>query len=399
MVKSVSCPTPGDDRKPRLEHRLRHGLLVERPQVLDRAATAHHQQHVDLGPHVGGPDRLRDFGGGALALDRGRIEDHRQRRPAASQRGEHVAQRRRAQRRHDADRARVRRQRALARGIEPARGVEARLQSGEAFIQRADAREPCGFDVELELAPRLVEACGGPHLDGDAVLQRKADVLRLVAEEHAAHLRARVLQVEIAVARRRAGEVGDLARDPDQPDVALQQQADGGDETRHRKDGVGARRRPPVGIGRRREWRGCGKGIGHGEGTIPATAGFRGGWPRGRASTMRRRRSCCPGRRTRAGLSRWCHPDPERASDSPRRARGERSQLLDATMKKVGQIMGTATNFPSGAALSDRIYKICTLLSTGFVENHCPPRAATPRKPLSGAGFRAMPRPPGVRVE
>jgi hypothetical protein len=68
-------------------------------------------------------------------------------------------------------------------------------------------------------------------------------------------------------------------------------------------------------------------------------------------------------------------------------------------VKKVGQIMGTATNIPAGTALSDQMYKICTLLSTGFVENHAADQAAAPRKPLSGAGFRAMPQAPGERAE
>jgi hypothetical protein len=68
-------------------------------------------------------------------------------------------------------------------------------------------------------------------------------------------------------------------------------------------------------------------------------------------------------------------------------------------VKKVGQIMGTATNIPAGTALSDQMYKICTLLSTGFVENHAGHRTATPLKPLSGAGFGAMPQAPGGRIE
>jgi hypothetical protein len=48
----------------------------------------------------------------------------------------------------------------------------------------------------------------------------------------------------------------------------------------------------------------------------------------------------------------------------------------------------------TGAALSKRIYKICTLLSTGFVDN-VPARAGTPpRKAWPGAGFRGAARVP-----
>jgi hypothetical protein len=38
--------------------------------------------------------------------------------------------------------------------------------------------------------------------------------------------------------------------------------------------------------------------------------------------------------------------------------------------------------------LSERIYKICTLLSTGFVENIGIAARAVARKPLPDAGFR-----------
>jgi hypothetical protein len=42
----------------------------------------------------------------------------------------------------------------------------------------------------------------------------------------------------------------------------------------------------------------------------------------------------------------------------------------------------------TGTTLSDRIYKICTPLSTGFVENIHERRAAPARKTRPGAGFR-----------
>ena len=45
--------------------------------------------------------------------------------------------------------------------------------------------------------------------------------------------------------------------------------------------------------------------------------------------------------------------------------------------------------FLSGRRLSAGIYKICTLLSTRFVENIDRAEQVTPRKALSGAVFRA----------
>jgi hypothetical protein len=46
--------------------------------------------------------------------------------------------------------------------------------------------------------------------------------------------------------------------------------------------------------------------------------------------------------------------------------------------------------FLSGGRLSARIYKICTLLSTSFVEKIAEANRRGGRKALSGAVFRAM---------
>jgi hypothetical protein len=60
--------------------------------------------------------------------------------------------------------------------------------------------------------------------------------------------------------------------------------------------------------------------------------------------------------------------------------------------EKVGMKSGIATFFRATPSLSGRIYKICTLLSTGFVENMRRTRAATLRNPLPGAVFRGVVR-------
>ena len=52
MVKSVSWPTPTTTGMRAGADRARQRLLVELPQVLDRAAAAHQQQHVALGARV-----------------------------------------------------------------------------------------------------------------------------------------------------------------------------------------------------------------------------------------------------------------------------------------------------------------------------------------------------------
>jgi hypothetical protein len=50
--------------------RARQALLVELPQVLDRAAAAHEEQHVALGAPVGAREHGGDALGGAFALHR-----------------------------------------------------------------------------------------------------------------------------------------------------------------------------------------------------------------------------------------------------------------------------------------------------------------------------------------
>ena len=64
--------------------------------------------------------------------------------------------------------------------------------------------------------------------------------------------------------------------------------------------------------------------------------------------------------------------------------------MVEAMAKKTGLKLGIATFFPACVRLSDRIYKICTLLSTGFVDNLRWRPHPAPRRSLSGAGFRAI---------
>ena len=81
-VVSVSCPTAEIDRDRRAGDRADHDLLVERPQILDRAAAARDDQQV--GPRhrpvraerVEAAHRRRDLLGRALALHQHRPDQH-----------------------------------------------------------------------------------------------------------------------------------------------------------------------------------------------------------------------------------------------------------------------------------------------------------------------------------
>ena len=85
-----------DHRDRRRRDGAHHALVVEGPQVFQRAAAAHQQQRVDLAralpPGAAPPPARRRLG----ALHRARIDDHAHLRRAPCQRGQHVVQRRRA---------------------------------------------------------------------------------------------------------------------------------------------------------------------------------------------------------------------------------------------------------------------------------------------------------------
>jgi hypothetical protein len=70
-------------------------------------------------------------------------------------------------------------------------------------------------------------------------------------------------------------------------------------------------------------------------------------------------------------------------------AAGTPAQVHETKKVKLGAKTGITTFLPVWAPLSIRIYKIRTLLSTGFVDNALGAGNPTLRKALSGAAFRA----------
>jgi hypothetical protein len=66
----------------------------------------------------------------------------------------------------------------------------------------------------------------------------------------------------------------------------------------------------------------------------------------------------------------------------------ELGQSRDFIEKKTGAKLGTRRFIAAWTLLSVRIYKIRTLLSTGFVDNVVAATSAIARKALPGAGFR-----------
>ena len=120
--------------------RARKRLVVERPQVFDRAAAAAQDEHVAFPALC----RCGDGGGQLLrrtfALDLCRIDDYRNRRIAPRERGQYIAQCCRLRRSDDADALRVGGQRLLPRGVEQALAVQFVAQLQKCLEQRALAR-------------------------------------------------------------------------------------------------------------------------------------------------------------------------------------------------------------------------------------------------------------------
>ena len=357
----------GDDRQRGVDHRARDLLVVERPQVLDRAAAPSDDQHVDLRTRVRRTDRLHDARGRGLALHGRRVDDDAQRRPAARERRQHVVQRRALWRRHQADRARIRGQRPLALGGEPARGLELRLEPRELLVERSRAGEPDRVDVELEVAARLVDRRRRAHLDGHAVRDLHVEEHRLLAPQDAAHLRLGVLEREVAVPRGGSQVAGDLPRNPHGPDRPLDREARARHEQAHRKHGRAPARREPRGTRHR----------GHASG------------PERQCSAMRP--TSVQDDRAPRCRTLWPPILQPSAKDRGSADCGVLVQAIDAKEVSSGESLGIASKTSTPARLSARMYKICTPVSTGFVDNAAAPSARIARKALPDAGFGGVP--------
>jgi hypothetical protein len=107
-------------------------------------------------------------------------------------------------------------------------------------------------------------------------------------------------------------------------------------------------------------------------------------------STVQLQHIVCPGRIIVLPLS----PVGNLLSDLPvngmSACMGKNWQHIDLTSQTIDPNLGIATFSMAAALLSIRIYKICTLPSTGNVDNVVARWRCDARKPLSGAVFRGL---------
>ena len=146
-----------DDRHRRGGDRARDDFLVERPEVLDRPAAASDDDDVDARHAADGAQPARDLAGRAFALHARRADHEVRVRVAPPQHLDDVADRGAVERGDDADLARQRRQRPLARGVEQPFGLQPLLQLIEGELQRAEALRLQVLADELIFAFRLVD--------------------------------------------------------------------------------------------------------------------------------------------------------------------------------------------------------------------------------------------------
>ena len=135
-----------------------HGLVVERLQILERAAAAREDQHVAVSAAPGEAQRIDDLAGRGHALHGNRVDEDGHGRETPPEHVQDVADRRARGRGDHADPAWQGRQWLAMRRVEESFGRETALELLEAPAQQAFAGLLEVLDHDLEFAARLVEA-------------------------------------------------------------------------------------------------------------------------------------------------------------------------------------------------------------------------------------------------
>ncbi len=215
-------------------------LVVEGPQIFQRTAAAHQQQHLGLAllrkSLVGQPQGRAQFGRRLRALHGAGINVYRQVRHTPAQRAGHVAQGGRAQRSHHADAARLRRQRSFARGIEQTFGLEPGFEAQKLLEPHALPGRLQALDDQLQFAARTVDVELAARLHQLAVARDEGELIGSAAKQRAAQLHAIVLEQKITMPADGAGKTGHLAPHHDRVQTHGQRVGHGAHERAQRPD-------------------------------------------------------------------------------------------------------------------------------------------------------------------
>src|SRR5438132_14402972 len=187
-----------------------HDLLVERPQILQRASAAADENHVVNLPPGEMADRCGDLAPGGRTLNPHRINLQRQSVESAGDDIQDVADRGAGRTGHHRDALRQHRNGLLARRIEEPLLSQALLELLEGQLQCAEAGGLRGHGIELQLALLVVDREPAAHDQLQAVLDSEAQESRVAGKEHHAHLRTAILDRKIEMTRGGADEVRHL---------------------------------------------------------------------------------------------------------------------------------------------------------------------------------------------
>ena len=193
-------PDATDNRNRRRGDCTRERFVIEGPQILKRSPTARQEQHVTSAARAGQGKCRDDLARRLGALYGHRINQNRDRREAARQDMQDVADRGTGRRGNNANSPWQPGQRAFSGQVEQALGGQFGEQLLVLTAQGAKARILDMIDDQLELAARLIQPDARPHQHFLAVTRHQRREHIALPEHRTAHLRGGILEREIPVA-------------------------------------------------------------------------------------------------------------------------------------------------------------------------------------------------------
>src|SRR5882724_2633588 len=185
----------------------RYALIVERPQVLDRASATREDQHIALCSRGCSFDGCHDTGYRCIPLHGGRVNQYRCRREAPGQDVQYVPKGGPSRRGDYTNTPRETRQAALVLEREQALSCEFCLEAFELPLEGTDTRFFQVLDDELILAARLVETQPAAREDVLPGLRGESHSHISLAKHRAAQLCIPIFHREVPVAGRGCREV------------------------------------------------------------------------------------------------------------------------------------------------------------------------------------------------
>ena len=188
------------DRDPRLEYDPGHDFFVEGPEILHRPAAAAQDDDIDVVPCVEVADSGSDLLRGAGTLDLRRVYQDVQRRIAALQDPQHVADRGSGRGRNNTDLSREQGEGTLADGLEQPFAAQFLLELLKSQLEGAEPHRHHVIRQDLIIAARLIKTDAPPDQHLEAVFGLELQIAVGVPEARRLDLGLVVFEGEIHVA-------------------------------------------------------------------------------------------------------------------------------------------------------------------------------------------------------